>query len=122
MQVSARLIQREELPGGRLWLTLDARGIAARASPGQLLALRPGLSGFDPLLRTPIAIAAADPVAGLLSLLITDAAHAPQHRPGDEIDVLGPIGRGWGLHDQTRNIVLLGDEQYLGALLFMAYV
>jgi dihydroorotate dehydrogenase electron transfer subunit len=120
MQTVARLVHREELPGGRLWLSLAAPTVAARAQPGQLVALRTGLSNLDPLLRTPLTIAGADPAAGIISLLIADAAAAPQQRPGDDIDLLAPIGRGWRLHDQTRNIILLGDEQHLGALLFMA--
>jgi dihydroorotate dehydrogenase electron transfer subunit len=121
MQTTARLAYREELPGDRLWLTLEAQTLAARAQPGHLLAFRPGLSSIDPLLRSAYPIAAVDGSAGLLSLLITDGAGAPQQRPGDEIDLLGPIGRGWRLDEQTRNILLVGDEQYLGALLFMAH-
>ncbi len=121
MQTSARLVYREELPGGRLWLTLEATALVARAQPGHLVAFRPGLSAIDPLLRTAYAIAAVDTSAGILSLLITDGASAPQQRPGDAIYLLGPIGRGWRLDEQTRNIVLLGDEAHLGALLFMAH-
>lgn len=120
MQTLARLVHREELPGGRLWLMLEARAIAARAQPGHVLAFRLGVSTLDPLLRLSLPIAAVDPAAGIISLLITDMADTPQQRPGDEIDILGPIGRGWRLDDQTRNIVLLGDEPHLGALLFMA--
>jgi hypothetical protein len=120
MHIRARLLHREELPGTRLRLTVEARALAARAQPGQLVAIRVGLSGLDPLLRMPVPIAAADPSTGTLTLLIADSANQPQQRPGDELDLLGPVGRGWGLHEQTRNIVLVGDEQYLGALLFMA--
>ena len=121
MHIRARLLHREELPGARLRLTVEARALAPRAQPGQLVAIRTGLSALDPLLRAPVPIAAADPSTGTLTLLIAHSADQPQQRPGDELDVLGPIGRGWGLHEQTRNIVLVGDEQYLGALLFMAY-
>ena len=120
MQMLARLTGREELSGGRSWLTLLAPAVAARALPGHLLAIRAGRSPFDPLLRTPCAIATADAPAGLISLLVADADTAPHYRAGDWMDVLGPVGRGWRLDEQARNIILLGDEQHVGALLFMA--
>ena len=120
MQLLARLAGREELPGGRSWLTLEAPALAVRALPGHLLAIRAGRSPFEPLLRTPYAIAASDASAGLVSLLVADADTAPLHRAGDWVDVLGPVGRGWRLDEQAQNIILLGDEQHLGALLFMA--
>lgn len=120
MPTLARLMHREDLPGGRLWLMLEAHTLAARVQPGHVLAFRPGLSSLDPLLRKALPIAALDTAAGIISLLITDTSDTPQQRPGDQIEIVGPIGRGWRLDQQTRNIVLLGDEPHLGALLFMA--
>ena len=121
-RTEAVVVGRDELAGGRARLALHAPALAARARPGQLLALRATSSPFDPLLRTPVAIAGADGSAGILYVLFAGDGGASVQRVGDSVDLLGPIGRGWRVSEQAHNLLLLGAEADLGALLFLAAV
>lgn len=120
-QIEAIVLGREELGHGRMLLTLHAPELATRVIPGQCVALQIGASPLEPLLRVPIAISGAEP-AGTLRLLFGGDDKVPPHREGDRVDLLGPIGRGWRIDEQTRNILLMGTEAFLGALLFAARV
>jgi dihydroorotate dehydrogenase electron transfer subunit len=122
-QTSASVLRREPLSEGweRFWLRLPS--LASRVRPGQLLAIQPGTSPFDPLIRTPIPIISARAADETVTLLRgpLEAGRLP-HRQGAELDILGPIGRGWSIHEQTRNVLLIGGEDAIGALLFLAEV
>jgi dihydroorotate dehydrogenase electron transfer subunit len=88
--------------------------------PGQVLALRPTFSPIEPLLRTPVHIADADAQFGTLTLIL-DADHGwGRVRVGDTLDVLGPVGRGWNVPADVRNILLIGTDDAAGALVFLA--
>jgi hypothetical protein len=42
----------------------------------------------------------------------------PQHLR--QVDVLGPLGKGWTLEPWQRNVLMIGTEAEIGALLFLA--
>jgi dihydroorotate dehydrogenase electron transfer subunit len=119
LQTLATVLHREAFVGDRLLLALHAPELASRVGAGQLVALQAGLSPLDPLARVPVPVAGAEPT-GTIILLFAGADPRPPHRVGDRIDLLGPIGKGWHLDSQARNILLLGTETLLGALRFMA--
>ena len=120
-QTQALVMEREALPAGWERLMLHVPELAGSLRPGQLLAVQPGASPFDPLLKQPFPIMGLDATTSAAALLCgPDASRSLPHRPGDQVSVLGPIGRGWTLHGQTRNVVLIGPEPDVGALLFLA--
>lgn len=68
------------------------------ARPGQFVHVKVG-SGFDPLLRRPISIAAVDRKNGALTLLYRVQGKGTrlmaEIAPGARLDVLGPLGNGF---------------------------
>src|ERR671928_619778 len=88
--------QREATPRLR-WLTLAAPELARSVRAGQYLLVRCAEDGsYDPLLRRPLFVAAAEPALGQIGLLYEPAerglAWLARGRAGDELDVLGPFG------------------------------
>ncbi len=79
-------------------ICLDAPEIVAAASPGQFLHVRCA-EGQDPLLRRPLSIHCADPDSGMLYLLYRIVGKGTsllaRKRPGECVDVMGPLGRGY---------------------------
>lgn len=107
------------------WLTLHAPGLTRSARAGQYLLVRCAPPGsYDPLLRRPLFIAAAEESLGQIGLL-----HAPderglawlsRERAGDTLDVTGPWGHGFTLDRRARTLLLIGQGTGLAALLLLA--
>lgn len=109
---------------GRLrWLTFDAPDLAREARAGHYLMVRcdePG--GEARLLRRALFVAAAEPALGQVGLLYEPdepgLAWLARARPGDQIDVIGPLGR--PLAPSGRSLLLVGAGRGLPALLLLA--
>lgn len=87
---------------GRDWykLTLEAPHTAAAARPGHFVALRvhpAGHVGLDPLLRRPFSLCEIRPGAQEITLVYRVGGRGTQAlaaaAPGQELDLLGPLGR-----------------------------
>ena len=127
MQQLRAIIESNEplLPGtGILWLR--APDVARAAVPGQFLLARCG-DGYDPLLRRPLSIHRIKPGAGaegsiavLYSQSGAGTAYLRSRRPGDELDIIGPLGKGFTVHRSSRNLLLLGSGWGLAPLIALA--
>jgi dihydroorotate dehydrogenase electron transfer subunit len=77
-------------------LTCHAPEIAAQARPGHFVNVLIAQSGHDPLLRKPFSIYTADPATGLISILFSLVGPTTygmaRKRPGDTVDLVGPLG------------------------------
>src|SRR5690349_3933338 len=107
------------------WLTLHAPDLARAAQAGQYLLVRCAEQGsYDPLLRRPLFIAAAEPALGQIGLLYEPSerglAWLSRGRAGDTLDVIGPLGHPFTLDARTRNLLLVGSGPGLAALLLLA--
>ncbi len=91
-------------------LALRAPGIARTARAGQFVHVRAG-PGFDPLLRRPYSFARIDRAAGELELVVKPLGPGGERiaasRPGDALDLLGPLGTGFVVGRQTTNLLLV---------------
>ncbi|MGI6036006.1 MAG: dihydroorotate dehydrogenase electron transfer subunit [Limnochordia bacterium] len=114
------------LSDGIYRLTLFAPQAAADAEPGQFVhvqAASPPRMSWDPFLRRPLSIHECSLQEGTITLLYevvgrgTDLLSRLQ--PGDKVDLLGPLGRGFTLVPQRRP-VLVGGGMGLAPLLFLA--
>lgn len=80
----------------------------------------------DPLLRRPFFIHGVQRSQGLCTLLVTvrgrGSAWLAQQQVGMQLDLLGPLGRGWQLHATARNLLLIGEEAQIAALPMLADV
>jgi dihydroorotate dehydrogenase electron transfer subunit len=107
---SAELVEsREILP--EQWLqAYHAPDLANGARAGQFVHVRPGdFSGL--VLRRPFSLNTVDPVSGTVTIHFRvvgrGTAWFTQLRPGDRIDLLGPLGRPFEVDPRSRHVLLI---------------
>lgn len=128
MKVCARFPLRavQPLAQEHVVLVLHAPPLAERAQPGQFLHVRCTLSpdAWDPLLRRPFSLYWACPESGEVAFLVKvvgrGSAWLAQRRPGEELDVLGPLGRPFTPPPSLRHAVLVGGGVGMPPLYFLA--
>ena len=91
-------------------LRIAAPGIADTARAGQFVHVRPG-ERFDPLLRRPYSFHGIDRAAGEIELIVKALGPGgewiAERRPGDDLDLLGPLGTSFLIRRSTRNLLLV---------------
>ncbi len=96
LQCFATVVSNEVIIPDHHVLTCRAPAIAAQARPGHFVNALIASSGHDPLLRKPFSLYTADPVAGEISILFSlvgATTHGMAHkRPGETLDLVGPLG------------------------------
>ncbi|MAC79146.1 MAG: dihydroorotate dehydrogenase electron transfer subunit [Rhodobacteraceae bacterium] len=102
-------------------MTVAAPAIALTAKPGQFFHLKcPTAAGQAPYLRRPMSIYDIDRGNGRLSFLYkvqgTGTRALADLRPGDTLDALGPLGRGFDLPETCRHLLLIGRGVGLATL------
>jgi dihydroorotate dehydrogenase electron transfer subunit len=105
-----------------LELTLAAPEIAERAEPGQFVAFAVGGPTSALLLRRSIAISTADD--GLVTVVVSAAGPGStwltERRPGDTVDVVGPLGRPFPPAPPGARALLVGGGYGAAALVGLA--
>jgi dihydroorotate dehydrogenase electron transfer subunit len=97
---SAEVVENRPLGGNGFAVGVFARDLEVRLSPGQFLQAR-AWEGDDPLLRRPVAPldVRAAPGGTRIDLLVAATGRGTRLfrrlRPGDEMTLLGPLGRGF---------------------------
>ena len=98
--------------------------IAAQAQPGQFVHVRI-TSGCDPLLRRPFSVYRADPKEGTLSVLYEVVGRGTellsQRAAGETLDVLGPVGNGFGIPEGLGSALLVAGGMGMPPLVFLAH-
>ncbi len=81
------------------------------AKPGQFVHVRCS-SVLDPLLRRPISLHGIDYERGTVSLLYQVVGRGTQllseMKPGAEIDIMGPLGKGFSIPDRANRVLVIG--------------
>lgn len=122
VQVSAAKVVAVEPAGAYTHLVLDAPQIAERARPGQFVALAVGEEPTSTLLRRAFSIHWARD--GVVEVVV--AAHGvgstwvTRRRPGDAVDVVGPLGRPFPVPPTSRPTVLVGGGYGAAPLVWFA--
>ena len=114
------VVQARELCTGIFSLWLEASETAHRVKPGQFLNVKVS-NGPDPLLRRPISVCDVERsrVRLVFRVVGRGTAMLARVRTGDELDVLGPLGRSAPeLHH--KDIMLCGGGIGTAPLLFLA--
>lgn len=94
-------------------LTLEGELVSQMTQPGQFVHLKVG-KGIDPLLRRPISICDVDLEQQQLTMIYRAEGMGTkllsQIVPGDEMDVLGPLGHGFPYQQRKKGdkVVLVG--------------
>jgi len=123
VQVAAEV--RALRPVGAYWqLSLVAPAVAERARPGQFVAVAVGGPGSALLLRRAFAVYRARPQDGTVELVVAvhgaGTAWLVERRPGERLDVVGPLGRPFDLPAAPESAVLVGGGYGSAALFDLA--
>jgi dihydroorotate dehydrogenase electron transfer subunit len=110
-RAQALIIDHQQLKGPYRLLTLKVPEIAVFAKPGQFVHVRCGQT-LEPLLRRPISIHKIEADRGELMLLYQVVGRGTQllaeKQPGEQVDIMGPLGRGFTLPEWVNRAVVVG--------------
>jgi dihydroorotate dehydrogenase electron transfer subunit len=118
-QVKATLMSNiEAMPETRL-VWLEAPGIAETARPGQFVMAG---CGGDTLLPRPFSIHRVDgsQLALLFNIVGKGTARLAQLKKGDRMDMFGPLGNGYTVNSDSRNLLLVAGGMGIAPLYFLA--
>ena len=113
---------REFLPGQWLQSYL-APALASGVRSGQFVHVRTGdLSGL--VLRRPFSINTADPLTGVITIHFRTIGRGTEWfthlRPGDAVDMLGPLGRPFEVDPRSRHLLLVAGGLGMAGVRFLA--
>lgn len=119
LQTRVTIIAKETIAPAWWQLVIAAPELAPRLLPGQFLLVRCA-DLYTCYLRRPIFPASLNDEQ--LTLLIRPdpdpgLAWLSARQPGDELDVIGPLGCSFPFNDQLRNLLLVADSQTISPLL-----
>src|SRR6185436_19374811 len=108
MQLNARVTGLREVAPNILVLSFHAPGMAERVAPGQFVNIK--VNDFNvPLLRRPFSVyhVAGDEISILFNVIGLGTTILSRKRNGDLLDVIGPLGRPYGLEGEYETAVLV---------------
>lgn len=108
--LAAELVESREILPGQWLQAYHAPHIATGSRAGQFVHVRPGDdSGL--VLRRPFSINTADPVTGVITLHFRTIGRGTSWftrlRPGDQIDIFGPLGRPFEVDSRSQHLLLV---------------
>jgi dihydroorotate dehydrogenase electron transfer subunit len=116
-----KVLAQQSFPGDQFVIRIQAPKCAARALPGSFA----HLSVDDDIpMRRPLSIMRADPREGWIDILYKivgpGLAALSRRRVGDQLSVLGPIGRGFELNPERPRPLLIGGGVGIPPMVFLA--
>lgn len=112
----------EELAPGIFRMTLESEHIAVNALPGQFVNVK-CCDGSNTLLRRPISICSVNREENSYDIVFqikgTGTELLANKQPGDEIDVMGPLGKPFETGAQYKRIAVVGGGIGIFPLLFL---
>ncbi len=119
--MQANVLDNIELAPHYYRLSLHCPPLAHSVKPGQFVMLKVS-QAYDPLLRRPFSIHRVDGelVQILYQVVGKGTKLMSQLRPGEALDVLGPLGNGFGLQAGIKQAILVGGGVGVAPLLFWA--
>ena len=122
---TARVMSVETLGAGTTLLWLMAPETARAARPGQFVMVRCG-EGVEPFLPRPFSVTSVrtpaigqDEFALLIGAAGKSSAWLSTRRPGDEIILVGPLGRPVEVRPSAHNLLLIAEGTHVAPLLFL---
>lgn len=121
--LNARIIHKERLASDIVRLRIATDELARSSFPGQFVNIKVGL-GYFPLLRRPFSIHRVERNAGWVEILFKILGPGTDWLGrcaiGDELDLLGPLGKGFQLQEGISQAVLIAGGLGIAPLLFLA--
>jgi dihydroorotate dehydrogenase electron transfer subunit len=108
--VDAELLESRQILPGQWLQHYHAPSIATATRAGQFVHVRTGdWSGL--VLRRPFTVNTADPASGTISIHFREVGKGTtwmsRMRPGDHLDMLGPLGQGFQVDARSRHLLLV---------------
>lgn len=107
----AEILLQEKVGPEHYLMRIYAPDLTRLAKPGQFVHVRCS-NASDPLLRRPISLHGIDYEKGTVSLLYQVVGQGTrilaEMKIGDEIDIMGPLGRGFSVPDGIKNALVIG--------------
>ncbi|ACV63162.1 oxidoreductase FAD/NAD(P)-binding domain protein [Desulfofarcimen acetoxidans DSM 771] len=120
--IDALVIKQERVGPGLYFMELQAPEIARKAVPGQFVHMQVSRE-LEPLLRRPFSIYNADQDKGRLELLYQVVGKGTEilskAAPGQNLSVLGPLGRGFVLPEKGQKVMVVGGGIGIAPLVFL---
>ena len=117
----AEILSHDAFEGEQYLLRLAAGATAASALPGQFVHL---VCDASLPMRRPMSIMRTDPREGWIEILYKAHGYGTRllarRRPGELVNLLGPIGKGFRLTGYRRRPLLLGGGVGIPPMLFLA--
>jgi dihydroorotate dehydrogenase electron transfer subunit len=105
-----KIISNEEIMPSTCLMWIEAPEIAGGSQPGQFVLMRVD-DNYDPLLRRPFSIHRLGENGELAFLFGTwgrGTLSLAAKAAGEQVDLLGPLGRGFDVQPDARNLLLVG--------------
>ena len=117
-QIIARVISSKQVMPGTFLTWLESPEIATSARPGQFVMV---LCGEDTVLRRPLSVhqVLGDRLALLFAVIGKGTQWLAEREPGDSVDVIGPLGNGFSVSPESRNLLLVAGGMGIAALRFL---
>jgi dihydroorotate dehydrogenase electron transfer subunit len=119
-QVTSSVISNDEIMPGVYLIWLESLDIEPAAQPGQFVMVRCG----DYLLPRPLSIHRLADKGGKLALLFNVMGKGThwlsQRKPGDMVELFGPLGNGFSIHPNSQNLLLVAGGIGVAPLYFLA--
>jgi len=107
---AAELVEHREILPGQYLQSYHAPDLASRSRAGQFVHLLPG-DAAGTILRHPFPLNTADAATGIVTIHFRVLGRRidwlARLRPGDRLDMVGPLGRPFEVHPRSRHLLLL---------------
>ena len=117
----AEVLANERHPAGQHVVRMRSAKVAERATPGSFVHLR---CGPELAMRRPMSVMRTDPADGWFEILFKEVGAGTRLlgrcKPGDRLNVLGPIGRGFAPSADRPRRLLIGGGVGIPPILFLA--
>ena len=122
LQVRVKILYNKKIQGNYFHLILQAPKITKESLPGQFLNIKVN-DAYEPLLRRPFSIHRVKGInIELLYEVVGSATQVLSHRkPGEYLDVIGPLGNGFTLNTKHKTLsILVAGGMGVAPLVFLA--
>jgi dihydroorotate dehydrogenase electron transfer subunit len=121
--VRTELVESREILPGQWLQSFHAPALATGSRAGQFVHVRTGdLSGL--VLRRPFSINTADPIRGVITIHYRTIGRGTEWftrlRPGDAVDMLGPLGRPFEVDSRSRHLLLVAGGLGMAGVRYLA--
>jgi dihydroorotate dehydrogenase electron transfer subunit len=118
-QEIAHVRENSELTPQAHLIWLESPHVASQAQPGQFAMV---YCGEDCILRRPFSIHQVEGkrLALLFNVVGRGTHWLSQRQPGESLDLLGPLGNGFSIHPNSKNLLLVAGGIGIAPLVFLA--